>query len=158
MIARGDRVELRHPLQLREEQGGIAGTSVSTWTVEPSGPWSYTEALVRGGKEVPESRSEKKGTLTQEQLASLARVLAAEDLAGLPAQIGAEPSGVNPHSYTLTFGKVRSTVAGVAARRGGCLRANILEGTAEGKTTESSPRLRFAKLAQALHERLQAPK
>src|SRR4051812_1385478 len=55
------------PIRLREEQAGIAGTTVMQWTVEKDGKWTLAQCTLSRGKEVEGSRSEKSGKLTPEQ-------------------------------------------------------------------------------------------
>ncbi len=114
------------PITVREEQGGIAGTSVREWTVDKTGKWKLARYTVRGGKEVADSRSEKTGMLTPKQLADLTERLTKHDPAGLSKQLGTAEK-VNPHSYFLEFGDSKVTIAGVPPRTSGTAKANILE-------------------------------
>jgi hypothetical protein len=141
------RKELKESLTLREEQGGIAGTTGRVWTVEPSGQWRVARFRTRGGKE--NLTTVGSGTLSPAELEALANVLAAQDLTGLPEKTGHEPK-VNPHNVTLKFGKKTATLTGLPARRSHTLADHIRKSAADKPQADGGVWERFAHVVQAV--------
>jgi len=90
--------QLKHPLEFRDGQGGIAGVTGTAWTIRPDGSWAVATFL-----NDKEQKVLGKGKLGAKQLAALAGHLAAQDVAGLPKAMGGF-TGANPHTFTLRFG------------------------------------------------------
>lgn len=84
------------PLVIKDVQGGFAGFTGKQWRIEPSGEWAEYEVF---NEKLTEK---KKGKVTKEQLAALARTLDKFGLADLPNE-GKE--GTNPKVLTITYGK-----------------------------------------------------
>lgn len=143
--------QLKETLTVREEQGGVAGTSVKEWTVRPSGKWVFAQYLNRGEKEAAGSRSQKTGMLTQKQLAELGDRLSRHDLLGLPENLG-QRAKVNPHQYTLQFGKKQTVIAGVPPRTEGKAEANIIGAAPKDAKEEAARWKRAAQLVQTVIE------
>ncbi len=95
--------KLKETLDLTDVQGGFAGFTGKGYVVEPSGEWKLLKVF-NDKKDV-----EAKGTLSKEQLAALAKELAAYDLAGL-ADTKAGKAGANPHVVTVHWGKKETVV------------------------------------------------
>jgi hypothetical protein len=149
VLTHKDKIELKESLVLKEEQGGFAGNTVRTWTVQPSGAWAFVQVLVdANGKEKAATRKELKGTLDQREVNELAKTLAAKDLAGLPGELGRK-STVNPHRYVLKFGKHESRLEGALPRRAGPIQENIIR-SAPKVETEQDAWLRFAAIAHVI--------
>jgi hypothetical protein len=149
LIEREGRHELKATVMLQEEQGGFAGINVSCWTIKPCGEWSYSEYQIVGGKERPDSRRTKTGKLSDKELQQLAKQLAAQNLAGLPRAVG-QAAPVNPHRYTLRFGKeVESTVLGAEPRNDNEIKKNILTARVHEEAATAA-QARFAAIAQAI--------
>jgi hypothetical protein len=88
--------ELKERIEVIDVQGGFAGFTGNAWTIEPSGKW--TTARVFNQKR----DMEKSGELTKDQLAKLAKELAAHEASSLKA-IG--KTTTNPHVVTVKWGK-----------------------------------------------------
>jgi hypothetical protein len=146
---------LKEKLVLREEQGGFAGLTGTIWTIEPSGHWRVESFRPdKAGNE--ELTTRREGRMTAEQLATLAKGLAAQDLASLPAKLGRDAK-VNPHRYSLKFGKKHSTLAGVGPRRDQSIRENILKAATSKEAPEDEPLVRFAHIAHIVEGSCTAP-
>jgi len=91
--------KLAHTLEVRDVQGGFAGFTGRLWTVEPSGRWTLARVMNR------KTEVEKKGELTKEELALLAKELARYDLAQLTSKAPGRPMA-NPHVVSIKFGKL----------------------------------------------------
>ena len=150
VLTNKDKMQLKENLVLKEEQGGIAGRTVRTWTVQPSGAWTFVQVLVDpNGAEIAGTRKELKGTLDQRDVKELAKALAAKDLAGLPGALG-QKSKVNPHSYVLGFGKRESRIDGALPRRGEPIQENIIRSAPVKDAAEQNPWRRFADIAHVI--------
>lgn len=91
--------KLRHDLVLKDAQGGFAGFSGQIITIEPDGSWRrqpFLNANVR--------KAEAEGKLESEKLTAVAAQLEKFDFNSLPEKMG-KPTGVNPHVFTISFGK-----------------------------------------------------
>src|SRR5262249_52105680 len=75
--------QLRHALEFRDGQGGVAGVTGTAWTVHPDGSWVVATFL-----NDKEQKVLSKGKLSAKQLAALAGHLAAQDVTGLPKAMG----------------------------------------------------------------------
>jgi hypothetical protein len=137
------------PITVREEQGGIAGTSVTEWTVDKDGKWKVAHFTVRGGAEVDGSRTEKTGTLTREQLAKLTEQIAKLDPARLPKQMGTAGT-VNPHNFIVQVGDTKVTIAGVPPRIDDTPKKNILQAAPAGDARAADEWRRAAEIVQAV--------
>jgi hypothetical protein len=147
---------LKAPLTLREEQAGIAGTTGTVWTVEPSGNWKVARFLSNpGGKE--QLTPLRSGTMAPSQLEALAKALSAGDLAGLPAKAGREPK-VNPHRVTIQFGQKAATLEGLPTRRGPSSLADHIRNAAPANEQASELWERFAHLVRAVETHCPEPK
>jgi hypothetical protein len=93
--------ELKEKIEVVDVQGGFAGFTGTAWTIEPSGKW--TTARVFNQKR----DMEKTGALTKDQLAKLAKELAAYDLSSLK---GFGKPVTNPHQVTVRWGKQEATL------------------------------------------------
>ena len=93
--------KLTRALEVRDVQGGFAGFTGRVWTVDPAGRWT-TGRVFNQKIDV-----EKKGELTKEQLAALAKELARHDLANLKSE--GKPT-TNPHVVTIKFGDREATL------------------------------------------------
>ena len=91
--------KLAHTLEIRDVQGGFAGFTGRLWTVEPSGRWTLSRVMNQ------KAEVEKKGELTKEELATLAKELARHDLARLTSKAPGRPMA-NPHVVSIKFGKL----------------------------------------------------
>ena len=103
--------QLKQPLTLLDAQGGFVGLSGTIWSIEPDGTWvrkRYVNRPVPGAKDAT-------GRLTPRQLRRLARILAEQDLAGLPPIVGRR-QGANPHLVRVTYGTQEVTLELPAAR------------------------------------------
>ena len=121
-----DGKNLKESLVLREEQGGIAGTSVTEWTIEKDGKWTLAQFLVAGnGKEQDGTRQKTAGQLKPTELTKLVERLAADNMLDLPATLGTAAK-INPHNYVLHFGKKKITLSGAQPRIDNNLKANVL--------------------------------
>jgi hypothetical protein len=104
-------------LVLEDSQSGFAGVTSDVWTIEPDG--SFTIERLLGDKPIAPART---GTLTAEDLESIAAAMAAQDFRSFPAEAG-EGGKVNPRSLTLTFGDQTSVLwlpAGGDVRQAAC--------------------------------------
>ena len=142
-------VELKYAIDLKDEQGGVAGSSVAEWNIKPGGQWRYLEYSVRDRQTV-EMLEEKSGALSQKQLILLGKALDENDPLGLPAKLG-DGSKTNPHELTFSFGDARAKVVGLPTRRGQSLKEIILNAPPSGRT-DSVSRSRFAAVAGAVEE------
>jgi hypothetical protein len=107
---KGGKVALAHILSMTEEQGGVAGRNVTLWEIKPTGAWSMVRFL-RDEKGQPAEGSRKEvasGTLSADDLTSLAKVLSDQRIDTLPARLGVDER-VNPHLFTLKCGERSST-------------------------------------------------
>jgi hypothetical protein len=147
LVDREGRKVLKEPLTLREQQEGIAGKTGTVWTVEPSGRWHVSR--FRSEKDGERSTPLRSGTLSASELETLAKVLAAQDLAGLPEKTGTAPK-VNGRLVTLKFGGKSATLAGLPPRRNQPLAENIRKGIEAKKPEDSGPWERFAHLSHAV--------
>jgi hypothetical protein len=145
---------LTKQLTLREEQGGIGGTSVKTWTITPDGKWSIERwSLDTAGKEAPKTRrNQGRGSLSTERLATVAGVVLSQELVELPDEMGTKPK-VNPHVYILRYGPKTSSLYGVPTQRSNPLKDHLI---AWGPRDQSSAVNRFATVAQAIIDACQA--
>jgi hypothetical protein len=151
-LVRKDRtVTLKETLTMIEEQGGIAGKTVTTWTVQPSGEWTRVKEVPRRKGQATPAEKES-GKLTQEQLIDLAGEMAAQGWSKLPARVG-EPAKVNPHRYVLIFGDRRTALEGVPARRRAeSIPENIRKAAATAQPAERSLLHGFAKMAEVVEK------
>jgi hypothetical protein len=150
------RKELKAPLTVREEQSGFAGTTGTVFTIEPSGRWRLERFRpAGGGKE--HLTPVRTGTLSLAQLETLAKALAAHDLAGLAAKTGREPKA-NPHRVTIRFGQKTSTLEGLPPRRGSSSLADHVRKAAPANEQASKVWDQFAGLVQAVERQCQEPK
>ena len=94
--------KLKQTLEVNDVQGGFAGFTGKQWVVEPSGEWRISSVFNK------RLTVEKKGTLTKEQMASLAKDLAKYNLSGLAGKTEGKVM-VNPHVVTIKFGKDEAT-------------------------------------------------
>jgi hypothetical protein len=111
----GDRFQLKHRLELRDETSGFAGLSGRSWVIEPDGHWKLARLQPTGSGKVKEV-VQQSGELKPDEIVSLAKDLAAHDLAGLPANHGETPK-INPHRLVLKFGDKTMVLNGIAPRR-----------------------------------------
>ncbi len=95
---------LRQQLVMMDAQEGFVGVIGEIWTIEPSGSW-YVGRFINERIHQPH----RKGSLTKDQLTSIARVLASNSFFELPATFGRNLK-VNRHLVTISFGKKKSTL------------------------------------------------
>src|SRR5262245_29680685 len=93
--------KLTHTLEIRDVQGGVAGFTGTSFRVEPDGAWTTAQVMNQ------KASNEKKGTLTMDQVATLAKALAKYDTLNLKS---AGKPMTNPHVVTIKFGKVEGTL------------------------------------------------
>jgi hypothetical protein len=145
---------LAHSLSLHEEQEGIAGKTGTVWTIEPSGKWKV--ARVRYNKDGTERQTPvRNGTLSQEQVTALAKVLTEHDLAGMPEKTGPQ-SKVNPHRVIIKFGQTKATLEGLPARRNLALADLIRRSAPKNEKAAGGVWERFAQMAQAVESHCRA--
>ncbi|MGJ4946194.1 hypothetical protein ACQR1W_36955 [Bradyrhizobium sp. HKCCYLS1011] len=84
-------------LTVKDSQDGFAGKTGTIWTI--NGDCSYEVAQFRGAEI---NAPHRRGQLTPEQQAELAKVLAAAGLNSLPSQIGDIPP-VNAHQLSIEY-------------------------------------------------------
>jgi hypothetical protein len=82
-------------LTLKESQGGFAGTTGTVWTVHADCSFTVSRFV-----NVTVSEPHKRGNLTPEQQAALAKLLSEKAVSTLPAAMGNAPQ-VNAHQITL---------------------------------------------------------
>ena len=92
--------KLKHTLEFRDEQGGIAGFTGTAWVIEADGSWQVGRTFMNQIKGEPL----RKGQLSAKQLQALGHQLRLHKLHKLPEKLGEEPR-VNPHQLTLRFGE-----------------------------------------------------
>jgi hypothetical protein len=93
---------LTKTLELRATQVGFAGETGTIWTCRRDGSWTASTVFNE------DSKPNRSGKLTNEQLKRLATVLARHQFLALPDQLGTEPD-VNPASVSISFGKKQTT-------------------------------------------------
>jgi hypothetical protein len=147
------RKALKEPLTLREEQEGIAGTTGTVWTIEPSGQWRV--ARMRHDRDGTERLTPlRSGKLPPDRMEALAKVLAERNLTGMPEKIGREAK-VNPHRVTLKFGQKTATIEGLPARRNLTVAELIRKSTPANEQAAADVWDRFAHMAQAVESHCQ---
>jgi hypothetical protein len=92
---------LTAPLILKDLQGGFVGQTGTVWTVAPD--CSFTVSRQTGPKTAD---PHKQGRLTLDQEKRLAALLARNELAALPKQLGGVPQA-NAHQITVSYGQMR---------------------------------------------------
>lgn len=149
---RGGARTLRHDLVLREEQGGVAGVSGTTWRLDRAGGWSTHRFRVVDGEDRPSARGRRESRLTPGDLGRIAREMGRHRLLELPGRVGPTPArpDVNGHRYTLRFGDHATTLDGVGHRRGGSVRDDIMAGSEELGADDFVLLRRFAELAELI--------
>jgi hypothetical protein len=130
---------LAEELVIRDSQGGFAGFSGWIWTIEPDGGWRREPFLNEDVR-----KADQTGKLTAEDLAALAKDLEEHGLLKLPENIGGEPM-VNPHVFTITFGKLQSQLVLGAG-------AELPEPEGKGKPKGAD---RFAAIVRAVKARVE---
>lgn len=158
LTGEGSSVRLKAPLILREEQGGIAGTTGTIRTIQENGEWSLVE-FQTNSEGVEEKKTIKSGRLSPEGLTALASDLAKQDLTGLPEKLG-EDEPVNPHRVIIQFGPKRTTLSGVAPRleEGETTQAVILKSASGRGIAAEKFWKRCADVADAVESRVAPPK
>jgi hypothetical protein len=89
---------LKMTLTVKDTQDGFAGTTGTSWTIEPDCTFRVSRLF---GQHVAEPHLQ--GSLTPEQQARLSDILAKTAVAELPAQMGETPL-VNARRITLEYG------------------------------------------------------
>lgn len=128
--------QLTAKLMLRDAQAGVAGESGTVWIIDPEGTFSISRFF---NNKV--NKSCRTGQLTQEQLATLAKVLTAQEFFELPSEVGHGPE-VNPHRITISFGEKTSTLTLGAGQ-------DIMKAAPQGGE-QTSPQGRLSAIAQAI--------
>jgi hypothetical protein len=147
------RKALKEPLTLREEQEGIAGTTGTVWTIEPSGEWRV--ARLRHNKDGTERLMPlRSGKLSPDRMEALAKVLADRNLVGMPEKTGREAK-VNPHRVKLKFGQKTATLEGLPARRNLTVAELIRKSAPANEQAAAAVWDRFAHMAQAVESHCQ---
>jgi hypothetical protein len=148
------RKVLKAPLTLREEQAGIAGTTGTEWTIEPSGRWTVSRIGPDQGK-TRRVTTVRSGTLTAAQVEALAAALAAQDLSGLPEKTGTEAK-VNPRRLTIKFGQKTASLTGVPPRRNLSIAENLRKSAPAEPQAGAGIWARFAHVAQVVETHCRA--
>jgi hypothetical protein len=152
-----DRFQLKHRLELRDEISGFAGLSGRMWAVEPDGRWSLALLQPAGSGKVKEV-VQKSGELKPDDIVSLAKDLAANDLAGLPANHGEIPR-INPHRIVLTFGDKKVVLNGIVPRRKSETMREIVAKSSPGAQNPGATIWnRWGALAHSIESRAEPPK
>jgi len=100
--------KLTHALKITQLQGGFAGFTGFEYAIEPDGSWTMSSVFKQ------KATVKEKGKLTAKQLASLADVLAKNQLDKLPEKTGKQ-AGANPFTLAITFGKTKTNYVGQTA-------------------------------------------
>jgi hypothetical protein len=153
----GDQFQLKHRLELRDEMSGFAGLSGRMWVVEPDGHWRFVQLQPAGSGKVKEV-VQKSGELKPDDIVSLAKDLAAHDLAGLPANHGEIPR-INPHRIVLTFGDKKVVLNGIVPRRKSETMREIVAKSSPGAQNPGATIWnRWGALAHSIESRAEPPK
>ena len=153
----GDHFQLKHRLELRDEVRGFAGLSGRMWVVEPDGRWRLSLLQPAGSGKVKEVQ-QKEGQLKPDEIVSLAKDLAAHDLAGLPAKHGEAPK-INPHRMVLEFGDKKVVLDGIVPRRKSeTLREIVAKSSPGGEKPGATIWNRWGALAHSIESRTEPPK
>ena len=153
----GDQFQLKHRLELRDEVSGFAGLSGRMWAVEPDGHWKLALLQPAGSGKVKEV-VQKSGQLKPDEIVSLAKDLAANDLAGLPGEHGESPR-INPHRIVLKFGDKKVVLNGIVPRRKSETMREIVAKSSPGEEKSGATIWnRWSALAHSIESRTEPPK
>lgn len=137
---------LSAPLELREGQGGFAGTSGQVWRIGTDGTYSVARFLNKD-EQPPHAR----GQLRPGQLAALAAALRESQLASLPPNLGIG-SIVNPRTTELRYGAQRIVMSQAPGDVAASASASASTGTGTG--IDAAAQARFARLVARLKAEL----
>jgi hypothetical protein len=147
LVKEGNAYRLDAPLVFRVERWGI-NLNGEEMNIEPSGRWRYAR-FYRGEDRKDQYTDARNGQLTQEQLISLAKTMAAQDLNRWPARIGPEPK-VNPQKYVMKHGERATVLAGISSRPGQKIGEKILAAARAPGLPDPDAWKRFGALADAI--------
>jgi hypothetical protein len=94
---------LKEALMIKDVQGGFAGFTGKAWTIQPNGEWTLANVFNE------KLTVDQKGTLTKEQLATLAEELAKYNLSSLETKSEGKAMA-NPHNVLIKWGKREVTL------------------------------------------------
>jgi hypothetical protein len=145
---------LSHNLVLREEQEGIGGVSIKSWVLTPGGKWTVEHKVLdlEGHAKPNYPRVLRSGELSDAEVLRLAGALRSRSFFDLPATMGTK-APVNVHSYSLEFGKKRSTLYGIPPLRKGTLEGHIAAWAPKDTPKQAK---QFAAVAQTILDVCQA--
>jgi len=110
LVRKGEAVELKEPLVLKEIQRGSPSFAVTSWEIERDGSYRVTRGFLVKGDLVEDPESRRTGRLDSRVLEKLGRLLAQEEIRKLPNSFGRDPRS-SPRKLIIAFGpEIQKTV------------------------------------------------
>ncbi len=144
-------VRLKHKLILRDSQDGAVRTTGTIWSVHADGGCDALRFHEINDNIFIEDLPCEPDTLSADRLRELARLLATNDLVGLPPVLGPEKPKVNQRRLAIEFGAIKTTIHLVLPQMGIAEFTQAIQATAaQDKPDQAEAYRRFAAIANGI--------